>query len=157
MNILDGVPVVAAVASLTLAATTGTSAFLQSRLTSQVSDFFSVQSVRVGDVQQGGVPEMEVRRTIGRDFLGRWQVTIRQVTSDGMESVCEAESPWRTYTAGAKLPADLNLEWWTEGKCAPPIHTYEPGQYFVATTWTVKIAGADVPVANISNVFEVTE
>ena len=157
MNIVDAFPAFAAVVTVTSALVSGASVLVQSRLQTEVADVFDVREVHVEDVTVGEVPAMRVDRTISRDFIGRWQVTIRKVENDGLANVCEAEGAWRTYVQGAKLPDDLDLEWWTEGKCAPPVHEYDPGQYFVSTTWTVSIGGGDAVVASTSNVFEVTE
>ena len=91
--------------------------------------WFEVHSLDVTD----GVPGENfvlLDRTIHRDFVGRYTVEFRDTSN---VIVCTA-SDSLTYRADANLPANINLDWWTNGECAD----LPPGHYTMSTTWIVQ-------------------
>lgn len=94
---------------------------------------------------------MVVDRTIKRPFRGEWTASVRK-WDGGWISVCTAtgSSP---YKPDAKLPAKLDLSWWTDGGC----NTLQPGKYMLTTAWTITGLGLlpDKVVSIDSQPFEV--
>lgn len=151
MNISDMIAPMAAALSVTYAAMNGATAFIGAKAAASAGDFLVVSRLHVDSVRVGEPVTMQVEREIKRPFLADWSVVVRTVTPEGLQQHCEAQSPPRDYSPDARLPDPLTLDWWTGGQCAPlPV-----GQHLVSTTWTVRLAGADVPVSITSNVFEV--
>lgn len=97
--------------------------------------WFVVNSVHVDSVPFGAPITMTVDREIQRPFLGTFTATLKQ-WQGGWVSMCYAT---RTldYTPESKLPADMDLGWWTDGECASLL----PGKWMLITTWTIESFG----------------
>jgi hypothetical protein len=98
--------------------------------------YYQLRSVTVKDAYEGNSPRMIVDRTIRRQFRGRYEIQI--LRAEGGEYVAfwacgEHKSSWQTYRPEARLPEDLDLDWWMG---IPPNRECElpPGQYRVVTT-----------------------
>jgi hypothetical protein len=117
-----------------------------------VSLWFTVEYVRVADTPVGGVPEMDVRRTIVRPFRGEWLAQVNKVTPEQrLEVVCQAAGK-NFYQAENDLPDNLDLNWWT----FPIVCQLPEGLYRLHTVWTVKPEGfADKLVEAKSNDFRI--
>ena len=90
------------------------------------SYWFDVRSVYVGaDLS------MVVDRTIKRPFRGEWLTSVRR-WEGGWVLACVARGS-SYYKQDAKLPAKLDLAWWTDGGCS----TLPQGKYMLTTTWTI--------------------
>jgi hypothetical protein len=118
------------------------------------SYWYDVKEIRVGSSTFGEPIPLVVDRQIKRPFYGEWSITIRQWDGGGWPVWCNAQGV-SNYQAGAKLPKDLSLQWWTAGQCYPvPI-----GRYKVTTTWRI-MSSPLLPtkvVSMESNIFEVRE
>lgn len=88
----------------------------------------------VADSTTEAAPEIGFTRTIRRDTLMSYQVVIRR--ADGLATVCDPSAGPFTYRRAAKLPAHVDLVWWTGGdsRCWPR----QPGTYVMETCWTVE-------------------
>ena len=116
-----------------------------------VSWWFDVQSVQVSDAVEGEAPKMTVVRTINRPFVANWRVELEAKTDDGFVLIQSTDGYGR-YSVDNKLPADLDLDWWTYPKQFRPA----PGQYRLETCWTLIIAGQlHSPLCVQSNTFTI--
>ena len=113
--------------------------------------WLEVASVHIPDASAGQPVRMAVQRTIRRDFVAEWSASVR--TDDGAAQVVCVGSGKSNYRQGANLPANLTLDWWTDGACK----TLRPGRYWVATDWDIRPAGIwpAKRVSSSSNRFEV--
>ena len=98
--------------------------------------WLEVQSVRVADGIAGQPVVMHVERTIHRDFVGTWGVTVRALQEKNTLIACAA-SAVTDYRIGADLPEILTLGWWTNGQC----QALPPGTYIVQTVWQIHGSG----------------
>lgn len=98
--------------------------------------WLEISSVRVADGIEGKPVLMHVERTIHRDFVGTWGVSVRSLTDQGSMVACAA-SAVSDYRIGADLPEALTLGWWTNGRC----ETLPAGTYLVQTTWQIHVSG----------------
>ena len=115
------------------------------------SRWLEVAAVHIPDARAGQPVRMEVKRTLHRDFVANVAVSVRS-DSSSQDVVCQQQAR-PNYRAGAKLPKDLTLEWWSFDKCV----TLPPGRYWVATDWDIEPGGV-WPVKRVSvdsNRFEV--
>lgn len=117
------------------------------------SFWFDVQTVYVHDSKEDESVLMEVDRTIKRDFVGTWVVSVRKVDDGRREVVCYASSE-SNYRHGSDLPPVLTLGWWTNGRC----DRLPVGKYVVSTDWNIHASDfwPSKRVSAESNVFEVT-
>lgn len=116
------------------------------------SRWLHVQSIHVYDAWQGETPYMHVVRDIRRPFAGEWTASVIEVQSlAGLES-CPAASGRTAYRTDARLPPELTLSWWRDGKpCDLP-----PGRYRLVTEWRIITQGWPEKVLRTeSNIFEV--
>lgn len=88
--------------------------------------WFDVRSVHVGHDLT-----MVVDRTIKRPFRGEWLASVRR-WEGGWVLACVAKGS-SYYKQDAKLPAKLDLAWWTDGGCK----TLPAGKYMLTTAWTI--------------------
>lgn len=104
------------------------------------SYWFEARSVVVSDTIEGIPPAMLVDRDINRPFFGWWAVTVRKVVNHNgrlmYEQACLATGQG-DYKTTAKIPADANLDWWTQ----PVRCNLAPGQYIVLTRWDLDVLG----------------
>jgi hypothetical protein len=117
------------------------------------SFWMEVRAIELVQAKAGHPVIMMVDRTIKRDFVASWVVSVRRA-ENGMDLVCVG-SGTSNYRSGAEVPKSLTLGWWTGGGC----NTLEPGRYFVATDWRIHPQGI-FPAKSIkfdSGPFEVTE
>ena len=122
------------------------------------SYWFEVRSVNAGPARVGESMPMLVNRETHRSFDGSWVATVRVWEDIGQEGsgwvvYCTATGSVR-YTPDSKLPRDLTLKWWTDGKCP----SLDAGRYVITTTWTIHPALAILPAKRVSadsNIFEV--
>lgn len=96
------------------------------------SYWLEVRSVRVAD----GFPAMVVDRSIKRQFYGRWSASLYRWEAQGWVAACTARGE-QLYNPEAKLPAKLDLEWWTAGQC----RGLPAGKYMMRTHWIIDGAG----------------
>ena len=118
------------------------------------SYWLEVNSVHVVDGYTNKPVIMAVDRTIHRDFVGVWGVTVRSIKDTGVHIEC-ASSALSDYKKGAELPEVVTLGWWTNGKC----ETLPVGAYIVQTTWQIQSNGI-LPtkvITQTSNPFKITE
>lgn len=115
------------------------------------SFWLEVRQVQVFNSEEGQPVRMAVDRVIKRQFYAEWTVRVRRVQDDGWLTACAAVGGG-TYEPIASLPVELDLGWWTDGRCqALPV-----GQYLVNTTW--RIEGGLLPdkvISVDSNIFMV--
>ena len=100
------------------------------------SIWFEVRSVQVFNSSQGVSPRMLVDRTIHREFLADWIVSVYRVKPDGLESACRAQGH-TNYEVDARLPPVMDLDWWTW----PTQCNLGPGEYIARTIWTIDVLG----------------
>lgn len=98
--------------------------------------WLEISSVRVADGIEGKPVLMHVERTIHRDFVGTWGVSVRSLTDQGSMVACAA-SAVSDCRIDADLPEILTLGWWTAGQC----RTLPAGTYIVQTTWQIHGSG----------------
>ena len=116
------------------------------------SFWLKVDSIRVSDSIVGSPPALDVQRTIVRDFTADWVATVRRAGAHGgFVAVCTASGK-NDYIAGAVLPTNLDLDWWTDPvKCK-----LGPGEYILTTRWILDVPTPwDKVVSGTSNVFTV--
>jgi len=114
------------------------------------SRWLDVQAVLVNNGKAGEPLRMTVERNVRADFTATWAASVRSVSG---HVVCSG-SATSNYRAGANMPPDLTLAWWTGGACS----ALPPGRYYLATDWRIhahsiwpdKVVRADSPM------FEVT-
>lgn len=94
--------------------------------------WLEVDSVRVADGVVNKPVVMYVQRTIHRDFVGTWGVTVRELENTGTYVTCAA-SAVSDYRIGTDLPEVITLGWWTNGRC----ETLPAGTYLIQTTWQI--------------------
>lgn len=115
------------------------------------SFWLEIRQVRVFSAAVGEPVRMAVDQTIHRNFYGQQSVRVRKLENDGWLMACSSNTGGQ-YVTTDMLPADLDLGWWTDGRCqALPV-----GQYLVNTSW--RIEGGLLPdkiVSVDSNIFEV--
>jgi hypothetical protein len=97
--------------------------------------WLDVDRVHVPTAKAGEQISMEVSRTINRDFVATWAVSVR--TDDAEAQVVCSASAKSNYRGGANLPRGLTLDWWTNGACK----TLPAGRYWIATDWDIQPAG----------------
>lgn len=123
-----------------------------------MSHFYELRSVTVSDAPAGVSPSLIVDRTIHRDFRGRFEIEIMR--AEGSEFVAWWEcgphaSDWRMYRDEARLPAEMDLDWWMgippNRPCPLPPGTYKIVSTIYARAWL----GAEVSTTTESNVFTV--
>lgn len=118
-----------------------------------LSLWFTVDRVTVMDAPFGTAPKMQVSRTIHRPFVAAWRVELEQKTDDGFTLISTATGEGR-YAIDNRLPADLDLDWWTYPKVMRP----QPGEYRLETCWSLILWGtAHRPLCVASNTFTITE
>jgi hypothetical protein len=118
------------------------------------SYWLEVAPILAGPARAGKAVPMAVERSINRDFVGSWTVSVKQYSVAGWVSFCSASGQTR-YTKDAKLPANLDLGWWTDGRCP----SLPVGRYLVDTVWSVHSVFWGLPTKDVvirSNIFEVT-
>lgn len=116
-----------------------------------VEDWFDVSEVVAHPSVEGSAPILTVSRTIKRDFIGEWSVTVRRLTPEGFEIACEATGAHQ-YRIDSVLPKKIDLDWWT----FPVRCELKPGTYRLHTVWTVKPVGyPEKYLIRDSNLFEV--
>lgn len=111
--------------------------------------WFDAESVHVYDTWEGDAPYLHVKRVIRQSFIGEFLTVVRQ--HPGGAQACPAV--WRpgAYTAGARLPPDLTLDWWMQDRCR-----LQPGRYVLDTHWRWTPPGFPPKAEYIrSNVFEI--
>ncbi len=96
-------------------------------------------------------------RTIRRDFLGRYSVTINPLS--GGTVACEDPSGIIKYRRTAYLPEPITMAWWAprDTRCS---NLQPPGVYVMTTCWTGYVLGGMVPAkrtCRTSNPFKVTK
>ena len=113
--------------------------------------WLEVKSIYISNTKVGEPIGMAVDRTINRSFSANWNVTIRQ-WNGGFHVWCNANGSG-AYRVDAILPANLDLQWWSAGKC----HPLPVGKYQVSTSWTISGLGVlpDKYIQVESNVFDV--
>lgn len=115
--------------------------------------WFTVGDIVVKDAVVGVAPEMQVERTIHRPFVATWRVELERKTGDGFTLIATANGEGR-YAVDNRLPANLDLDWWTYPKVLRP----EAGQYRLETCWSLILWGtAHRPLCVTSNTFTITE
>lgn len=104
-------------------------------------NWMQIGSILVDDSFDGECPTMEVERTIAKPFLGEWRVEAEKKVGNlyVFRGVASGEN---SYNADAKLPADLDLGWWTLDQFCKKIDgksliTLSPGTYRINTTWVI--------------------
>ena len=123
-----------------------------------MSRFYELRSVTISGADYGTSPRMLVDRTIYRDFRGRYEVQILEEAGGELVPYwgCGPHaSDWRTYRQEARLPADLNLDWWMD---IPPNREcmLDPGRYKIITTvYAQTWFGTEVSTELGSNIFEI--
>jgi len=110
-------------------------AFISFTSWAPASWWLEVQRIHIPTAQAGEPVEMQVSRTIKRDFVATWTVSIRTADLDS-ELICVGSGK-SNYREGANLPKSLTLAWWTGGAC----HTLPAGQYWLATDWDIQPNG----------------
>ena len=98
--------------------------------------WLEVDSVRVADGVVNKPVVMYVHRTIHRNFVGTWGVTVRALENTGTYVTCAA-SAVSDYRIGTDLPEVITLGWWTDGRC----ETLPAGTYLIQTTWQIHNVG----------------
>lgn len=98
------------------------------------SVWFEPRFVMVANQVEGLAPKMTVSREIKRTFNGTWRVELERREGSGYVLIDAAEGGGR-YATDNKLPADLDMDWWTYPKVMRP----GPGWYRLDTCWTVEI------------------
>ena len=117
--------------------------------------WLEVRSVGAGPSRSGETVPMTVDRSIYRSFDGEWVVTVRRWQEGGGWYVFCAGAGKSQYKAGSDLPANLTLDWWTDGACKQ----LPAGRYSISTSWLVSPPFSLMPAKRISidsNPFEVT-
>lgn len=117
------------------------------------SYWLAVSSVKAGPSTPWAAVPMAVDREIKQPFLGVWNVSVNRFGEKGWVAFCAASGTQR-YNAGAELPSNLDLDWWTEGVC--PV--LPEGRYMIDTTWRIRPDWSIVPDKTVtarSNIFEV--
>jgi hypothetical protein len=94
---------------------------------------FAADAPIVADARVGEVPAVAFTRTIKRNFVASYAGTVRRV--DGREIVFDFGSGVFEYEAGARLPANADLCWWTVRE--PACRELEVGTYYLNTCWTI--------------------
>lgn len=100
------------------------------------SFWFSVDQMDIHDATSWQGVEVELDRTIARDFEGAWRIDMRREVPNGWVSVCSTQWQPNGYTTTARLPDPVSLEWftWVEPRC----YTLDdPGRYEVTATWVI--------------------
>lgn len=118
------------------------------------SYWLDVDYVKVVNAQKGHRIPMLVDRDIHRPFVGEWVVSVKRFVGVGWVHHCSGSGK-ANYRPGGNLPADLDLEWWTEGGCK----SLPVGSYVLETSWSIKPSFDFLPerqVSATSNIFEVT-
>lgn len=116
------------------------------------SRWLEVRSLHVYDGWAGESPYMHVLRYIHLPFSGEWTATVVDVKSSTTKEVCPPAYGRTAYRVAARLPPDLTLSWWREGKpCDLP-----PGRYRLVTEWRITAEGWPEKVLRVeSNIFEI--
>jgi hypothetical protein len=116
-------------------------------------NWFTVEQILVMDTVEGESPRLVVKRHINKPFVAEWIVTTRRLETDGLTTVCVGDGKSH-YISEARLPADLNLDWWAGKACS-----LAPGRYQLDTKWIIEIPGytGQRLVEARSNIFTVTE
>ena len=114
--------------------------------------WLEVGRVHVFDTMQYVSPKMAVSRIVNRPFRGHWVVTVKKAQNElvdgGYYAECTASGE-NDYHPETKLPANLDLDWWTFPRsCSLP-----SGAYVVDTTWTFRALMSERSVRAVSNVF----
>jgi hypothetical protein len=117
------------------------------------SEFFEVRSVAITSAMEGYRHTVRVDRSINRDFVADWVVTVRKFTDNGLQMFCSRRGR-NDYRAGTPPPT-RNLRWWMDIPPNVECPRMEPGQYIVSFLWLVHLPGGDREVRADSNVFEV--
>lgn len=115
------------------------------------SYWLEVRSIKVSDGPMP--PVMAVDREIKRAFYGRWLATIMHWEPAGWVAACTARGE-QLYNPDAKLPAKLDLDWWTTGQC----RGLPAGRYIMRTHWVIDGRGVmpDKYVTADSNIWSVS-
>lgn len=94
--------------------------------------WFKPRVLQVADTTVTEPAAIRFERTIRRDFIGEYSVTVRGIDRG---IVCQASSTRFPYERGATLPEPLDMAWWAPGdsRCA---RLYPPGTYSMETCWT---------------------
>lgn len=123
-----------------------------------MSRYYDLRSVTVSNTTVGISPQMIVDRMIRRDFRGRFEIDIMRAEGSEFEvwwACGQHTSEWRTYRDEAKLPPDMDLDWWMGIPPNRPCPLPE-GQYkVVSTIYAKSFFGAELSVTTESNVFRV--
>lgn len=116
------------------------------------SFWFEVRSVNISNGRVGQDIQMQVDRTIVRDFHALWGATVRKWDGSGWVTICNASGSGN-YRTIAKFPKPLTVDWWTWGQCK----INGPGRYHIETVWNIDGLGLmpDKQVSAMSNVFDV--
>ena len=96
--------------------------------------WMTVTSVEVvGNPREGKPIRMVVDRKIKRNFVARWDIAVRVAVGSEWEVECTADGT-TDYRPTSRLPDDLDLAWWTNGKCPALV----AGAYQISTVWTIQ-------------------
>ena len=97
--------------------------------------WFDPRSVWVADTTQGSMAEMQVDRTIKRNFHGSYTATVRVVP--GMTVVCDAVGSV-SYSKDSTLPKPLTLRWWAHSDSRCHGSNLPVGDYILDTCWIIE-------------------
>ena len=119
-----------------------------------ISNIF-ISSVIVPDFKKGTNPEIQYNRTINTSFLGDFSAELKSV-DDGV-TICSGEGHGIKYEAGEPIrKSDTEFDWYIGNFCSKS-DLLQPGQYYLETTYTIKVEGyPDRFLTTRSNVFTVT-
>lgn len=105
--------------------------------------------LNVDNTKAGEPVIIDLARTVRREFVADWIVTVRRVDR-GSVIECLA-SGTASYRPGMTLPNPVTLKWLTQDRC----DTLEPGRYTLDIVWAIRTILGQKIVSIESNVFEV--
>ena len=92
-------------------------------------------SISVADTRQGEDIEIEYDGQVVRDFVGRYGVIIRDVSSN--QIVCEARGGPFPYVVGSTRPDPLTMAWWAVSDTRCYGENLPTGLYSMNTCWSI--------------------
>lgn len=107
-----------------------------------VGEWLQIEAIEVADSIDGACPKMMVQRSIHKPFEGKWRVEAEKKVG-GLYVFRRIAIGENSYTPDAKLPANLDLGWWTlDGFCKEINGGYrvalDKGVYRINTTWIIE-------------------
>lgn len=107
----------------------------QARQALPASWWYEAGHFEVSDAEVGMCPDVAFDRTINRDVLGTWLVTLqRQNSVRGGYYVFRQYQGQADYRRDSELPEDLDMSWWAD--LSPTECNWPAGTYRVLTVWT---------------------